>query len=52
VEEREGEGGDGGKDCRDLVIWGSGWRKTSVFAMSLSQNISLRDELVVKHQFS
>ena len=30
-----------------VVVWECGWRKTSVFAMSSSQNISFRDKALL-----
>ena len=47
VEETEGEDGDGGNDCRDLVVRESSWHKTKIFTMSLSQNISFRDKAML-----
>ena len=50
VEEREGEDDDGGNSCQVLAVRESGWRKTSVFAMSLSQNISFRDKALLSRR--
>ena len=47
MEEREGEDGDGGNGYQALAIQESGCHKTSVFAMSLSQNISFRDKVLL-----
>ena len=47
VDESEGEDGNGGTGYLALVIWESGWSKISVFAISLSQNISFRDKTLL-----
>jgi len=47
AEEREGEDGDDGNDCRAIAAWKSDWRKTSVFTMSLLQYISFRDKALL-----
>ena len=48
VEEKEEEDGDDGNGCRALAAWESDWRKTSVFAISLSQNISFRNKVLLQ----
>jgi len=50
VEEREGEDGDDGNGCRALIAKEYGWRKTSVFTMSLLQNISFRDKALLSRR--
>ena len=47
VEEREEEDGDGGNSYWALAIRESDWHKTSIFAMSLSQNIIFRDKAML-----
>ena len=44
MEKREGEDRDGGNGYRALVVRESGCHKISVFAMSLSQNISFHSK--------
>ena len=47
MEEREGDDGDGGNGCRALVARESGWCKTSLFVIILSQNISFRNKTLL-----
>ena len=47
VKERKGHDGDGEMVCRAFVIQESSWRKTLVFAMSMSQNISFHDKALL-----
>ena len=44
---KEREDKDGGNSSQALVVWESGWRKISVIAMSLSQNISFCDKALL-----
>ena len=47
MEEREEEDGDGGNGYQASAAWELGMCKTSIFAMSLSQNISFRNKVLL-----
>ena len=45
MKEKDDEDDENG--CQALAAWESGWRKTSVFAINMSQNINFRDKTLL-----